>query len=78
MPLHSIARNRGAGFIGIVKRTYENAVARGDKNVYYIEREELMSFCGLEGTVDSLHPTDLGFYSMARALYPVFDKIFVI
>jgi hypothetical protein len=36
-----------------------------------------MEFCGAEGegSVDVLHPTDFGFFSMAKALYKVLDKI---
>lgn len=31
--------------------------------------------CGNEGTVDSTHPTDFGFASMAMAVGKVFEKI---
>lgn len=31
--------------------------------------------CGNEGTVDSIHPTDFGFASMAMAVGKVFEKI---
>ena len=55
--------------------TYEQAVAAGDANVYFIDGRDLMPEVGLEGTVDSTHPTDLGFYSMARVLTPVLRKI---
>ncbi len=59
----------------MVKKTYENAVKNGDKNVYFIELEELLRLCGSEGTVDGSHPTDFGFESMARAVEPVLKKI---
>ena len=52
----------------IAKKTYDNAVSAGDKNVYFIDGKELMSLCGCEGTVDRTHPTDFGFYSMAKVL----------
>ena len=52
----------------IVKKTYENAVADGDKNVYFIDGRDLCKYCKNEGTVDNCHPTDLGFYSMALVL----------
>ncbi len=55
----------------IIKATYENALARGDNNVYLIDGRELMAWAGNEGTVDTCHPTDLGFLSMAKALIPV-------
>ena len=60
----------------IIKATYENAVKSGDKNVYFIESRDIMRYCGNEGTVDGCHPTDLGFYSMAKALKKVMKKIF--
>ena len=52
----------------IIKKTYDNAVANGDKNVYFIDGRDLCKVCGNEGTVDNCHPTDLGFFSMAQTL----------
>ena len=52
----------------IIKRTYENAKVRGDRNVYFLSGDDLTELCGNEGTVDNTHPTDLGFASMANAL----------
>ncbi len=52
----------------LIRQTYENAKARGDKNVYFISGEDLLELCGNEGTVDSTHPTDFGFFSMATVL----------
>ncbi len=62
--------------VDIIRRTYENAKARGDNNVYFVTGPELMALAGCEGLVDACHPNDLGFASMARALSPVFEKIF--
>lgn len=59
----------------VIKKTYENAIARGDDNVYYLCGKELMALCGDEGTIDDIHPNDLGFYSMVEALSPMIDKI---
>lgn len=59
----------------IVKATYENAIKRGDKNVYFIDHKALTALCREEGLVDSNHPTDLGFFSMSEALISVLDKI---
>ncbi len=52
----------------IIKRTYTNALGRGDKNVYFIHGNTLMELAGADGTIDNCHPTDLGFYSMAKRL----------
>ena len=59
----------------VIKRTYDNAVSRGDGNVYLIDGPTLMKLCGNEGTVDNTHPTDLGFYSMACAVTEVLKKV---
>ena len=59
----------------IIRKTYENALARGDRNVYLIDGPTLMAIAGNEGTVDGSHPTDLGFFSMAQALIPVLKEI---
>lgn len=59
----------------IIETTYKNALAAGDKNVYFITGRELMAMAHDEGTVDSCHPTDLGFTSMAMALEPLLAKL---
>lgn len=59
----------------IVKKTYENALSHGDKNVYFIDNTQLCALCGNEGTVDNCHPTDFGFASMAQAIIPVLKEI---
>lgn len=60
----------------IVKRTYENAVSRGDKNVMFIDGTEILNISGGDsGTVDGCHPNDLGFFCMAKAIEPVLKKI---
>ncbi len=60
----------------VIKTTYENALAAGDKNVYYIDGE---TFFGKTDrhlcTVDRIHPNDLGFYRMAKTILPVMEKM---
>ena len=58
----------------IIKRTYLSAIDNGDNNVYFINGTELMRLCKNEGTVDNCHPTDLGFFSMAKAVIKVLKK----
>jgi len=60
----------------IIRRTYENAVSAGDKNIYFIDGEtffdkEDRALC----TLDMIHPNDLGFYCMAKTICPVIRKI---
>ena len=52
----------------VAYQTYQNALAAGDKRVWFIDGPELMAICKDEGTVDNCHPTDYGFYSMANAI----------
>lgn len=63
------------GRIDIARKTYENAIASGDKNVYFIPGYELMESAGEDGCVDNTHPTDYGFFSMAKRLSAELDKI---
>ena len=53
----------------VIISTYDQAKASGDSNVYFIPGSRLMSLCAEEGTVDGCHPTDLGFYSMAKTIF---------
>ncbi|MBQ3234771.1 MAG: hypothetical protein IJA97_01260 [Clostridia bacterium] len=60
----------------IIYNVYKEAMSSGDKNVYFIDGrslfgEEDRDVC----TVDLVHPNDLGFYRMAKTIYPVLDKI---
>ncbi len=58
----------------ILRQTYQNALDRGDKNVYFISNRELCALCQNEGTVDGCHPTDFGFMSMAKAVIDLFES----
>lgn len=49
-----------------LRKVYEELRAAGDENVYYLEGEHLLGDDN-EGTVDSSHPTDLGFMRQADA-----------
>ena len=61
--------------MAVVKRTYANAVASGDKNVYFVPTPPSLAPIGNDGTVDGCHPNDLGFWFMAQGLYPTLKKI---
>ena len=61
--------------VGAVQ-TYENALARGDKNVWFIPGTELIrDEIADDWSVDGIHPTDLGFFSMADAIAPTLEKM---
>ncbi len=60
----------------IVKTTYENAKKSGDDNVWFVDGreffpEEVRERC----LVDGCHPTDLGFYFMAKKIGTVIEEI---
>lgn len=58
----------------IIKKTYDTAISEGDKNVYFFDPTECMPLVADDATVDSCHPTDLGFYFIASALRPILEK----
>ncbi len=52
----------------IIKETYEKAISEGDKNVYFLDGRKLFKREYNLCTVDGIHPNDLGFYFMAKAI----------
>ena len=61
--------------VKIIQKTYDNAVAAGDENVYFIPGPQLMRYTDNDGMVDHGHPNDLGFYSMGKVLGDEIEKI---
>ena len=60
----------------IVRKTYENAVNRGDNNVYFLNGETFYGDTDRDlCTVDGIHPNDLGFYRMALAIEPTLKTL---
>ncbi|MBE6769886.1 MAG: hypothetical protein E7548_03930 [Ruminococcaceae bacterium] len=61
----------------VILKTYENAKAAGDKNVYFVSGQDIFNLCDSEAcTIDGCHPNDLGFYCMAKCVGEVFKKFF--
>lgn len=59
----------------VIYSTYQKAVARGDENVSFIDGKTLFGTEERDAcTVDGIHPNDLGFYRMAKTVYPVLKK----
>ena len=59
-----------------MRKTYKNAIARGDKNVYFIDGKTLFGkrdrdLC----TVDATHPNDIGHMRMANGIARVLEKL---
>ena len=60
----------------IIFSTYSNALAAGDKNVYFIDGYSLFGGEGRDScTVDGAHPNDLGFWRMADVIGGVISQI---
>ncbi|MEG0766103.1 MAG: SGNH/GDSL hydrolase family protein [Clostridia bacterium] len=61
--------------LAVILRTYEQARAAGDKQVYFVDGETLFGVAHRECcTVDGCHPTDLGFYRMAEGILPTLRR----
>lgn len=53
----------------IIKASYQKAVEKGDKNVYFIDGETLMNEKdGTRCTIEGCHPNDVGFMRMAEVI----------
>ena len=60
----------------VVMRTYTNARAAGDKNVYFIDGESFFTGTDISSsTVDCVHPNDHGFHLMSLRVYDILKKI---
>ena len=59
----------------IIRQTYENAVAAGDQNVYFVDNSDVFGAVGrFACTIDMLHPNDIGYRLMSERLYPVLKE----
>lgn len=59
----------------VIKNTYKRAKAENDNNVYFIDGRTLFGKDWDICTVDRTHPTDLGFYKMAKVIGRTVNKI---
>ena len=60
----------------IIRQTYENALAAGDKNIYFIDGRELLLPEAREySLVDNTHPSDMGFFGMYSRILPLMQKL---
>ena len=57
-----------------LRDAYENLLKKGTRNLYYQTADGQLGWDG-EGTVDSSHPTDLGFYRQADAYQPLLASL---
>ena len=60
----------------IIKRTYDNAVAAGDQNVYFVDGHDFYTAHGKRDClVDHTHPNDLGMWCMAKGIEPQLQAV---
>lgn len=59
----------------VIKHTYDEAVANGDKNVYLIDGREMVKDIPDSWSIDLSHPTDIGFHAMAKAFGDVLKNV---
>ena len=63
----------------IIEKTYNDAVAAGDKNVYFVSGIDMLGELSptdrMSAANDSDHPNELGFYLMAKKIYEVMKNV---
>ena len=59
----------------IIQKTYEDALAKGDRHVYLIDGRQMVAGIEDSWSVDGVHPNDLGFHAMAEAIGAVLAQI---
>lgn len=67
-------RERHQGSRSALVRAYDELVSSGVTGLHYVAGEGLLGD-DMEGTTDSSHPNDLGFFRQADALEPVLRKV---
>lgn len=67
-------RERNLASRKALRTVYDRLKESGDQDLYYIPGEDLIGDDG-EGTVDSSHPTDLGFFRQSEAFLKVLRPI---
>ena len=59
----------------VIASTYERAVAEGDSLIRFIDGETLFETDMRDAcTCDGTHPNDLGFFRMAKTVYPILNE----
>ena len=69
------ARARDAESNRRLRSAYERLVAAGDRNLWLLKGDNLLGGYDVEATVDTRHPTDLGFMLMAKAFKPALELL---
>ena len=76
-PNYRIKREDSEKRLAVIRATYENALANGDRNVYFVSGENFYAESDPYAcTVDGIHPNDCGFYFMTREVRKTLEPIF--
>jgi hypothetical protein len=59
----------------VVRETYEQRLAGGDRNIFYFDAGEVIGIGGDHPSVDGCHLTDEGFRRLEQALSPILGRI---
>lgn len=60
----------------VIKKTYENAISAGDKNIRFIDGETLFGDTDWDlCSVDKVHPNDLGHFRMAEVIKKTLKEV---
>src|SRR5699024_7542133 len=74
----SDSQNKSNGMRDIQIKIVNELKERGDDNLYLIDGTYLLGEHFEEMTVDGVHPTDLGFFKLTEALYPILKTILMV
>jgi hypothetical protein len=72
-PVNPSRRGGYAKANAALRQIFEDRVKAGDRKLFYIRGEKLLGADG-QGTVDRVHPTDLGFMRMADEMEPILKR----
>lgn len=68
-------RNERLERLDFQKALVKRLIAEGDDNLYFLDGTTMLGDYSNEGTIDGIHPTDLGFMQIAKTLDPVLRDI---
>lgn len=72
----SVGREESIDRFKIVQSTYMRALQNGDKNIYFIQSDEVIPEIGRDNYfVDGVHPNDLGMKAIANAVIQLLDEV---
>ncbi len=75
-PNYMLAPEKNEKRFAVIRETYENAIARGDRNVYLICGKEFYGDDDIYAcTMDNIHPNDNGFYRMAKSVRKTLEPV---